>query len=108
MLCNMCMLLLSGPEMKELQKIVIPKIKAEWKTVAYNMGYKPHETDAITVECCHKLKDCCVMLFEDWLRTSHPPTPKIWQTLLDHLKQVDDLTAVMEDIEKELINCKDK
>jgi len=88
-----------------LIKIVIPKIKAKWKDVAYSMGYKVHDVDAIATESPHNLKECCQKLLTNWLMTRHGPTPKTWHTLIEHLKQVDELTAAVEEIEKELINC---
>ena len=93
--------------MHELLNIVIPKIMAKWKDVAYTMGYEIYDVDSIATEC-HDLKGCCEKLFTNWLTTGHGPTPKNWQTLIGHLKQVDDLTAAVEDIEKELNNCKDE
>ena len=89
--------------MWELINIVIPKIKAKWQDVAYCMRYEAYEVDAITTES-RDLKEDCMKLFINWLTTSHPPTPKTWQTLLDHLKRVDELTAAVEQIEKELIS----
>lgn len=56
--------------MNELLNIVIPKIKAYWKDVAYSMKYETYEVDAIETES-HNLKECCVKLFTDWLTTSH-------------------------------------
>jgi len=93
--------------MRILIKIVIPKIKAKWKDVAYLMGYNEYDVDAIATESPHNLKECCEKLFTNWLMTSHGPTPKTWHTLIEHLKQVDELTAAVEEIEKELIDCKD-
>ena len=89
--------------MWELITIVIPKIKAKWQDVAYCMRYEVLEVDAIATES-HDFKECCMKLFTNWLKTSHPPTPKTWQTLLDRLECVDELTAVVEQIEKELIS----
>ena len=91
------------PEMSDLLNIVIPKIKAKWKDVAHHMKYKLYEIDAIATDH-HNVKDCCVNLLSDWLETCRHPT---WQTLLDHLKQDIDLTAAVEEIEKELINRKE-
>jgi len=89
--------------MWDLINIVILKIKAKWKCVAYCMRYEVLEVDAIAIES-HNLKECCIKLFTNWLSTSHPPTPKTWKTLLDHLKCVDELTAAVEQIKKELIS----
>ena len=91
--------------MWELINIVIPKIKANWQDVAYCLRYKEYEVKAMERES-HDLKEDCTKLFTNWLDTNHPPTPKTWQTLLEHLKRVDELTAAVEQIEKELISSK--
>ena len=83
--------------MQELNKIVIPRIKSEWQDVAYSMGYKVHDVNAIERECRHVLKDCCQCLLSDWLTTRHHPT---WRKLLDYIKDVDDLASAAEEIEK--------
>ena len=92
--------------MWELINIVIPKIKAKWQDVAFRMRYEPLEVYAFAKESRDDLKECCIKLFTNWLTTSHPPTPKTWRTLLEHLKCVDELTAATEQIEKELISSK--
>ena len=89
--------------MWELINIAIPKIKAKWQKVAYCMRYEVYEVDAIAAESPN-LEERCVKLFNNWLSTSHPPIPKTWQTLLEHLKSIDELTAAVEQIEKELIS----
>ena len=95
-------LLLPAPEIQELIKIVVSKVRAEWQYIAYAMGYKVYEVNNIHKDCCD-FKERCVKLFTKWLTTS---SDKTWQTLLDHIKQVDDLTAVVEEIEMELTQCK--
>ena len=95
-----------APEMWTLIKIVIPKVKASWINLAYSMGYSVNAVRGFEGDG-RNLDEQCRKLFEDWLTTGHGHTPKTWQTLLDHLKQVDDLTAAVEEIEKELINCKE-
>ena len=81
-----------------LNKIVIPRIRANWRDVAYSMGYSD-EVDAIQEESHHDLKRCCQKLFTDWLKTSHYRT---WGNLLKCIKDVDDLSAAAEEIEKSL------
>ena len=96
------MLLLLGVKMLELMKIVIPKIQAEWKTLAYCMRYTPQE-----VEMCEKesnsVTESCKKMFDIWLSTHHGPRPKTYQILLKHIKKVDELTVASEEIERELI-----
>ena len=83
-----------------LNKIVIPRIEAVWKDVAYSMGYELHIVDAID-QNSHNLKQCCQNLFADWLRKNCDPT---WEALLRYIKDVDDLVAAAEEIKKELIS----
>ena len=87
-------------------KIVIPKVKASWVKLAYSMDYSIDAVRGFKEDGRNSDEQCC-QFFEDWLTAGHGCTPKTWQTLLDHLKQVDDLTAAVEEIEKELINCKE-
>ena len=93
--------LLLAPDMHKLNKIVIPRIKSEWKKVAYSMEYKIHDVDAIEKECHHVLEDCCQHLFSKWLRTKLHRT---WRELLDYIKDVDDLVAAAEEIEEKLVS----
>ena len=93
------MLLLSEPQMRELISIVIPKIKPQWESLAYCMGYNIQEVRGFKTN-----KDCCISLFDNWLSTNHGPKPKTYQTLLKHIKKIDELTAAASDeIEKELV-----
>jgi len=91
----------SEPDMWNVIKIVIPKVKASWEDVAYSMGYDVYFVKA-TREGFNSLEKRCRQVFTDWLMTSHGPAPKTWHTLLSKLKDVDDLTAAVESIEKEL------
>ena len=91
------MLLLSEPQMWELISIVIPKIKPQWESLAYCMRYNIQEVEGFKTD-----KDCCISLFDNWLSTNHGPKPKTYQTLLKHIKKIDELTAASDEIEKEL------
>jgi len=88
--------------MRHLNKIVIPRIKSEWKNVAYSMNYHPYTVSAIERES-YDLQDSCQRLFTDWLTTSNGPTPKTWKTLLKCMEYVDDLTAAVEEIKTRLV-----
>ena len=87
--------------MWDLIKIVIPKIKANWKHFAYSLGYDTPTVKAIQSDC-RDCGTCCENLFEDWLSTEHGVTPKTWHTLLWKIKQVDSLCAAADDIQREL------
>ena len=88
--------------MWELIKFVIPKIKAHWEHLAICMRYTVGEIDAFEKDS-HNLEECCEKLFSDWLTTDHGPKHKTYQTLFNHIKQVNNLSEVSEEIEKELI-----
>ena len=93
--------------MFELNKIVIPKVMAHWKDLAYSMRYSIEDVQAFDKDG-RGVCECCQQLFTNWLTTGHGPTPKTYQTLLKYIKKVDELTAASEEIEKELIKGKDK
>ena len=88
--------------MWELTKIVIPRIKAEWKNVAYSMRIDLHIINSIERES-HNLEECCQKLFINWLTTNNGPTPKTWKTLLERVEDVDNLVAEVEHIKKEIV-----
>ena len=84
--------------MADLNNIVIPRIKAEWKDVAYALRYKIVTVNAIKQKHNENPKKCCQELFEDWLSTNHGVSPKTWSTLLDKLKEVEELSAATQEI----------
>ena len=87
--------------MWELTKIVIPKIKAHWKDLAYVMRYDIADVDGINGDG-GDLKERCEMLLTNWLKTDHGPNPKTYQILLQCIKKID-LIAASEEIERELV-----
>ena len=50
--------------------------------------------------------DRCSKLFEDWLKTPHGCTPKTWGTLIKRIKDVDELYAAADQIQKEILGGK--
>ena len=88
--------------MYELIEIVIPKIKAEWETLAYSMRYQPSDVKGFRGDS-QDFQQCCKELFINWITTDHGPKPKTYQTLLNHIKKIENLLAVSESIKKELI-----
>lgn len=90
--------------MHELTKIVIPRVKAEWKDLAYAMRYEIGEVDAFYKDG-RDLHERCVNLFTNWMKTNHFPTPQTYQTLLKYIRKVDNLTAASEEIEEKLVQA---
>ena len=88
--------------MKYLKKIVIPRVAAKWKTVAYFLDYDIHVIDTIANKYRDDPMEYCDGLFRDWLTTNHGKTPKTWATLLTCLKEIDEMATVASDIQKEL------
>ena len=89
--------------MHDLNRIVVPKVSALWKDVAYALHYKVSTVKSINSNHSGNLTQCCKELFEDWLVTSNGATPKIWGTLLDKLKEIEELDGVTKEIIEELI-----
>ena len=93
--------------MHELTEIVIPKIKACWRNLAFAMRYDIEDVNGFD-KGGSDLKERCEKLLTDWLTTGHDPTPTTYQTLLKYIKKVANLKAASEEIEKKLIEGKDK
>ena len=83
------------PEMFDLTKIVIPKIMNKWEYIAEALRYDLATIDAIKDKERDDPKRCCRVFFKDWLTTNNGAKagPKVWSTLLDTLKQVDEISA---------------
>ena len=88
--------------MGKINSIVVPRIQAEWKDVAYVLSYKIPEVKAIEAKHKENPKNCCKELFEDWLSTDHGDDPKTWSTLIEKLKDVEELVAARNAIVNEL------
>ena len=89
--------------MHDLNKIVVHKVSAEWEDVAFALGYEISVVKQISGKHKEDPKKCCKELFKDWLETNNGVKPKIWQTLLDKLKEIEELHSITEDIIEKLI-----
>ena len=81
--------------MFDLTKIVIPKIMNQWEYIAEALRYELATIESIKEKEGRDPKKCCREFFKDWLMTNNGAKagPKVWSTLLDTLKQVDDISA---------------
>ena len=79
--------------MFDLTKIVIPKIMNQWQYVAEAFRYEIYDIKAIKEKGNGDPKLCCREFFMDWLETQRGARvgPKVWSTLLDTLKEVDEI-----------------
>ena len=87
--------------MFDLTKIVIPKIMNEWEYIGEALRYDLATIKAIKDKQRADPKQCCREFFKDWLMTNNGAKagPKVWSTLLDALKEVDEIAAdIAEDI----------
>ena len=89
------------PEMWDLINIVIPKVKAYWKDLAYSMGYSIYDVQ-VWENDGKDSRDQCYRLFENWLTGKCGCTPKTWKKLLERIKAVGELSATAKEIENEL------
>ena len=89
--------------MRILNKIVIPKVSAEWEDIAYELEYEISTVRSIRNKHKEDPTKCCKELFEDWLTTDNGAKPKMWKTLLDKFKEIENLSSVTGDITERLI-----
>ena len=86
--------------MWQLNKDVVPRIKAYWEDVAYSLRLGYQEIESIKITHKDDPKRCCQRLLINWLHTDKGINPKIWETLLKKIKEVEELTASVEEIEQ--------
>ena len=81
--------------MFNLTKIVIPRIMNEWEYIAEALRYDLATIKAIKDKEQGDPKKCCREFFKDWLMTNNGAKagPKVWSTLLDALKEVDEIAT---------------
>ena len=87
--------------MFDLTNIVIPKIMNKWEYVADALYYDLSIVEAIKMKEHENPRLCCREFFKDWLMTNNGARagPKVWSTLLDALKKVDEIsTDIIENI----------
>ena len=91
--------------MIELTNIVISKIMNKWEYIADALYYDLSTVEAIKIREHKDPKQCCREFFKDWLMTNNGARagPKVWSTLLDALKKVDEISAdILENITEEV------
>ena len=83
-------------------KIVIPKVAAHWETLAYFLQFEVPQVDIIREKFSNDPEKCCREVFIRWLNSKEGIKAKTWETLLNTLKEITELTAATEQIEKKL------
>ena len=81
-----------------INKIVVPRIHAEWEDFAYALDYEIATVQGISAKHKEDPKKCCRELFIDWLSTDHGVGPRTWKTVIGKLKEIDKLVAAADEI----------
>lgn len=93
--------------MIDLMKIVIPKIMNSWEYTAYALRYDISAVTAIKDNERANPKKCCEEFLKDWLSTKNGVGPRVWSTLLNALKEVDDIADdIIEEITEQVKQLK--
>ena len=90
------------PKMKHLNQYVIPKIAAHWKKVADSLEFRIHTIRIIEKKFHQDPLESCDEMMRYWLSTDVGIKPKVWSTLIAAIKDVKQLTAVVEEIEQDV------
>ena len=88
--------------MHDLNRIVVPGVSAEWEDIAFALKFKISTVKEISEKHKEDPKKCCKELFKYWLSTSNGAEPKIWKTLLDKLKEIEELHSITKKITEKL------
>lgn len=88
--------------MSDLHKLVIPKVAVDWKKIADYLKFDLPTIQIIERRYRNNPEECCDELFRKWLNSNCGQGPKSWCTLITALKEIDELTAVTEEIEQNL------
>ena len=91
--------------MKQIHQLVIPRVAAEWKTVADYLEFKLPSIKIIEEQYRNNPVKCCTELFRQWLSGDYGVGPRTWSTLIKTLKEIKQLSMVTKQIELKL-NCK--
>lgn len=77
---------------------------AQWKDVAYiSLQYDVPKVRAVEEKHKSDPKKCYQEIFEEWVCTHKTGDLKTWETLLTQLKEIEELTAVVEEITEEMM-----
>jgi len=90
------------PTMKQLHKLVIPKIVSNWQEIAGFLDYTGPTISAIHKSCNEDDWDCCVEMLRDWLSTENGCAPKVWHTLMERMRLSSRYHPIVNEIEKGL------
>ena len=90
--------------MKQLHKHLIPKIAAEWRTVAEFLELETNTITDVEERFRNDPIKCCEETFREWLKSDDTVEPKTWSSLMTTLKEIRALNLVIEKISDGLKN----
>ena len=67
--------------MKLIRKLVIPKISAQWESLAASLQLEAQVAE-IKVKNGGDQKKCCIDMIENWITSDRGVDPKTWPVLL--------------------------
>lgn len=88
--------------MKQLICIVIPRVAAYWKQLAFMLEFDLSRVNIITQKGKEDPESCCHELLCEWLNTDYGTRPKNWTTLLIAIKQIKKLANACDQIKEDL------
>ena len=86
--------------MKLINKHVIPRISAEWETVAAYLEYSIAIKNLIIRTNRGLPRECCTALLEDWITSDNGVKPKTWEKLIEVLNKISSLSMVTKQIKQ--------
>ena len=83
---------------------VVPRLATHWEQVGYALDLDKHgETvNIIKQDYPRSVEKCCQELFRRWLSGPGGKSPKTWDTLLQVISDISELTAIREELQEEL------
>ena len=85
---------------KLIHKHVIPRISAEWETVAAYLEYSIPMKKSISKANRGLPRECCTELLEDWISSDNGVKPKTWEKFMDVLSEISSLAMVTKQIKQ--------
>ena len=83
-----------------MDKHVIPRISAEWETVAAYLEYTIPTKNTIKKANRGLPRECCKALLEDWITTDNGVKPKTWEKFIEVLSEIGSLAMVTKQIKQ--------
>ena len=85
---------------KLMHRHVIPRISADWQTIAAYLEYSIAMKNIINKANRGLPRDCCTQLLEDWISTDNGVKPKTWEKLIEVLSEISSLAMVTKQIKQ--------